>query len=116
MGGTGFKVSERGMVAEWGSVHSGGSAQPKFLTRAEEVQEAVYSDAQRHAGYSAGAGGEYSEYQNPSGKGEREHHEVQHYQPPRRVDQWWYSDTGVLADTAAGINIININIHQSNDT
>ena len=76
MGGTGLKVSERGMVeAELGSLHSGGSARPKKLTRAEEVLEAVYRDAQRHAGYSAGAGGEYSdtEYQNPSGKGMREY-------------------------------------------
>jgi hypothetical protein len=24
-----------------------------------------------------------------------------HYQAPRRIDQWWYNDTGAQADTAA---------------
>ena len=77
-------------LAGWGWEEDGGGGEEdrRFLTRSEAVLEAVYRDSQRMPGL-IGSGASASA-QHPL-----------HYQAPRRVDEWWYNDTGVVADSAA---------------
>ena len=81
-------------LAGWGWEEDGGGGggeeDGRFLTRSEAVLEAVYRDSQRMPGLSASS----------SGAGASAPHPL-HYQAPRRVDEWWYNDTGVVADSAA---------------
>lgn len=57
----------------------------RFMTRSEEIMDAVYRDAQRQPGY-YGTRDAAAADKNPP---------TLHHEAPRRVDEWWYNDTGV---------------------